>query len=105
MKIKWNEEKSSYTLKGLDYDTLALIAGYVYNTRLGFDGFSAVAANLSEVLHESFGDEIFTDAGVDFTQDEDGFVTIETGVYPESDKCSDCSSCNRCGSAEEYDYE
>lgn len=50
VKLKYNADKDSYSLKGLSYDNLALIAGLVGHTRLGLYGLPEAAFEISNLL-------------------------------------------------------
>lgn len=113
MKLKYNEDKDTYSIKGLNVEHLQLIGALLNFVRLGSDSvYSDAAFDVSQLLALELGDDFSSDVFVYFTEDE-GDVTIEVEeidagyevgtlvVQPqtveESDDISECTcpSCSR----------
>jgi hypothetical protein len=115
MKLKYNDEKDTFALKGLDVQHIELLAILLANVRLGAgDVYRESALELLEAIGAEVGDDFTGDANLFFTVDRDGFGAIEVGEmigdvedYPETGsvyiesatgdtntKCSGCDGCN-----------
>lgn len=73
VKIKYNADKDTYTVKGLTYDHLSVIDGLLNHTTLGTSGASKSAADLAIAL-EAEGIDSCT---VKVVLEDDGFFAFE----------------------------
>ncbi len=92
-KLKFNEEKNRFNLKGLDGNHLMLIRSILNNVRLGADDrFQAAALDLVDAIDSEISDHgWWTSCETEFSYtSSEGFV-IE--VYDVADPDEDCDSC------------
>ena len=59
MKVKYNKQENTVSLKGLTYDQLVVINTLLYNTRLGNDKYALAAFEVLNALEKKgFSDAI-----------------------------------------------
>ena len=72
VKLKYNDAKETYSIKGLTYEHLALIAAWSGNTILGSGEYSNKAFDFSHLLEI----EGIVPCEIDFAVDNEGYCEI-----------------------------
>ena len=93
MKIKFNEEKGTYSIKGLEEEHMRVLATLLWYTRLGSDYQSrSAAADLACLLGDLDEDNAY---GLGVEIDEYGDACINLFDIPQN-RCNSCVNCTNC---------